>query len=87
MCGVLLAVCNFAKVMIFDGVSASLAAVVCITLLATVMLAKLVGSALPLAARAVGLDPAVMASPLITTIVDALSLVVYFFVASMLLSL
>lgn len=87
MCGLLLAVCNFAKVMIFDGVSVSLAAVICITLLATVMLAKLVGAALPLAARAVGLDPAVMASPLITTVVDALSLVVYFFVASMLLGL
>ena len=60
-------------------------AVVCLTLAVTVVLAKLVGSSLPLLAKAVKLDPAVMASPFISTIVDALSLLVYFLFAQLLL--
>ena len=60
-------------------------AVVSLALLVTVLLAKLVGAALPLAAKAVKLDPAVMASPFITSIVDALSLLVYFLFAKLLL--
>lgn len=58
-----------------------IALVVCITLAATVLLAKVVGCTLPILAKRVGFDPAVMASPFITTIVDALALLVYFRVA------
>ena len=61
--------------------------VVCLALAVTVVLAKVVGCLLPMAAKAVKLDPAVMASPFITTIVDALSLLVYFLFARMLLNL
>ena len=60
-------------------------AVVCLTLCVTVVAAKLVGCALPMAAKALKLDPAVMASPFISTIVDALSLLVYFLFAKAML--
>ena len=61
--------------------------VVCLTLGVTVVIAKVVGCALPLLAKRLGFDPAVMASPFITTIVDALSLLVYFLFATMLLGI
>ena len=61
--------------------------VVCLALLVTVISAKLVGAVLPIAAKRIKLDPAVMASPFITTIVDALSLLVYFYFAKLLLKI
>lgn len=85
--GLTLAVCNFAKLLIVDGVNTDVALVVCFTLVLTVVIAKVVGCSLPLAAKKVGFDPAVMASPFITTIVDALSLVVYFQLAKMILNI
>ncbi len=85
--GLTLAVCNFAKLLIVDGVNTDVALVVCFTLVLTVIIAKVVGCSLPLAAKKVGFDPAVMASPFITTIVDALSLVVYFQLAKMILNI
>ena len=87
LCGLTLAVCNLAKLMLFDRVSFPVAMVVCLTLLCTVIASKLVGSALPMLAKKVGFDPAVMASPLITTVVDVLSLLIYFQTASMILGL
>lgn len=87
LCGLTLAVCNFGKLMLFDKVSWLVALTVCLTLLVTIIIAKIIGSALPLLAKKVGFDPAVMASPFITTIVDAVSLIVYFNVATLLLSL
>ncbi len=87
LCGLTLAVCNFAKVLLIDRVSVYVAAVVCFTLVATVFVAKLVGCALPMAAKRAGFDPAVMASPFITTIVDAISLLIYFRIATILLGL
>lgn len=87
ICGIVLAVCNFARLMIFDKVSVMVAVVVCATLVLTVLFAKLVGCTLPLLAKQVGFDPAVMASPFITTIVDAISLVVYFNIAVRLLGI
>ena len=68
-------------------VTASVAAVVCITMALTVLVAKIVGCTLPMLAKKLGFDPAVMASPFITTIVDALSLLVYFGIATSLLKL
>lgn len=93
VCGTTLAAANFAKIMLFDnlvlksGISMSVALVVCLTILFTVIIAKLVGCTLPLFAKKCGFDPAVMASPFITTIVDAVSLVVYFQMATLLLHL
>ena len=68
------------------GVTPLVALVVCLALLLTVVIAKLVGCSLPMLAKKLGFDPAVMASPFITTIVDALSLLIYFFIATRLLS-
>ena len=64
-----------------------MAAIVCMTLVVVVLIAKVIGCVLPLTAEHIGFDPAVMASPFITTIVDALSLLVYFGIAKALLSL
>lgn len=89
LCGLALALVNFVKIMLFNEVQGNptVAAIVCLTLFVTVVFAKFVGCVLPLAAKKIGFDPAVMASPFITTIVDALSLLVYFNIASALLSL
>ncbi len=87
LCGLTLAACNFLKLMLLDRVNLTVAAVVCLTLVAAVVIAKVVGCVLPMAAKRVGFDPAVMASPFITTIVDALSLMIYFRIAAALLGL
>lgn len=87
LCGLTLALCNFAKLLVIDRVGVQVASVVCITLLMAVMVAKIVGSTLPMVAKKIGMDPAVMASPFITTIVDAISLLIYFRVASLVLGL
>lgn len=87
LCGGTLAAANFLKLLFFDRVSAQVASVVCLTLLVTVVIAKFVGCTLPMLAKRVGFDPAVMASPFITTIVDAISLLVYFKIASVLLGI
>lgn len=87
LCGITLAVANFAKLMFIDRVSLQVAAVVCITLVAVVLIAKIVGCTLPMFAKKLGFDPAVMASPFITTIVDAISLLIYFNIATSLLGL
>ncbi len=85
--GVTLAVTNFGKLMIVDQVTPTVAAVVCLTLVVTVFVAKLVGCSLPMFAKKLGFDPAVMASPFITTIVDALSLLIYFEFATLILGI
>lgn len=71
--------------MLFDQVGMRVAAVVCFTLIAAVAIAKMIGCSLPVLAKRLGFDPAVMASPFITTIVDALSLVIYFAIATKIL--
>ena len=85
LCGLSLAVVNFAKLLLLDRVGAQVALVVSLTLVVTVVAAKFIGCTLPLLAKKIGFDPAVMASPLITTIVDALALLTYFGIASSLL--
>ena len=85
LCGVTLSAANFVKLMLFDRVAVQVAFVICITLVVTVFVAKIVGCSLPMLAKKIGFDPAVMASPFITTIVDALSLVIYFQIATVLL--
>ncbi|MBR3870387.1 MAG: magnesium transporter [Clostridia bacterium] len=89
LCGLTLGVCNFAKIMLVDRlifkqseITLTVALVISLTLLIAVIAAKIVGSCLPLMAKKVKLDPAVMASPFITTIVDAVALVAYFKIAS-----
>ncbi|MBQ8689742.1 MAG: magnesium transporter [Clostridia bacterium] len=88
-CGVALGAVAFGKVLLVDGlimnnptVTVEVALIVAVTLALTILIAKIIGSMLPMVAAKIGFDPAVMASPFITTIVDALSLVVYFFIAS-----
>lgn len=87
ICGLTLAICNFFKLIWFDRVTAMVSFVVCLSLFLTVLFAKIIGAILPILADKVKLDPAVMANPIITTIVDAGSLFVYFQVASMILGL
>ena len=81
-CGATLSVAYFAKLMLFDRVGLGVAAVVCLTLIVAMAIAKMIGCSLPVLAKRLGFDPAVMASPFITTIVDALSLVIYFAIAT-----
>ena len=94
LCGIALAVVCFVKIWLVDRlllgnpqITLGIDAVVCLALLVTVVAAKIVGAGLPMVAKRLGLDPAVMASPFITTIVDALSLLVYFLFARLLLNL
>ena len=87
LCGLTLSICNFVKLLLFDRVTVQVALVVCITLAVTVLMAKIIGCTLPILAKKIGFDPAVMASPFITTIVDAISLIVYFRVASIFLGI
>ena len=94
MCGLALAALCFGKIMLVDrlilgntDVTLMVALVVCLTMAITILCAKIVGCSLPMLAKKMGFDPAVMASPFITTIVDALSLLVYFGIAKALLSL
>ncbi|MBR5948973.1 MAG: magnesium transporter [Clostridia bacterium] len=86
MCGVTLAILCFGKATLLDknppALALNVALTVSGTLLITVVLAKFFGCTLPMLVKKIGLDPAVMASPMITTIVDALSLIIYFLIAS-----
>lgn len=94
MCAASLGVVTFAKVMLIDGlllsnsaVTLTVSLVVALSLSLTIIVAKIIGATLPLIAKKIGLDPAVMASPLITTLVDAISLVVYFFISRIILAI
>lgn len=87
LCGLTLAVCNFAKLLLFDRLAMPVALVICLTLIVTIFCAKVIGCTLPMVAHRIGFDPAVMASPFITTIVDAISLLVYFQFATHILGL
>lgn len=94
LCGLTLGLVEFVKLTVFDSlilgneaITVSVAFAVSLTICLTVILAKLVGSSLPIIAQKLGFDPAVMASPFITTVVDALSLIVFFTIASSILNL
>ena len=94
MCGVSLALVCFAKIWLVDhllfgnqDITLMVDLVVCCALCVTVVVAKIVGCLLPIGAKALNLDPAVMASPFISTIVDALSLLVYFLFANLILGI
>ncbi len=92
LCGLTLAAANFFKLMFFDlrnydgkGEPVLIALVVSLTIFGTIVMAKIVGSSLPLLAKKIGFDPAVMANPLISTVCDSLSLLIYFAVALLIL--
>ena len=94
LCAVTLASVNAVKLFLIDnlllnnldvGQATREIVVVCVTLFFSVIVAKLIGCILPILAKKIGFDPAVMASPLITTIVDAVSLLIYFGIASLIL--
>ncbi len=82
LCGLTLACTNFVKLMVLDKLPLLIALIICLTLVITVTFAKMMGCVLPMVAQRIGFDPAVMASPLITTIVDAVSLTIYFTIAT-----
>lgn len=93
LCGITLAAVNFGKMLLVDrlllhndGVTLTVAAVVSLSIVFIVMFAKVVGSVLPIAAEKLGVDPAVMANPLISTITDAVSLLIYFEIAKLTIS-
>ena len=85
--GLALAAVNFLRMMIFTSAGTMVSLTVSVTMLCTVVIAMAVGCLLPMGAKRLGLDPAVMASPMITTIVDACSLLIYFMIASAMLGL
>ncbi|MBQ1620191.1 MAG: magnesium transporter, partial [Oscillospiraceae bacterium] len=93
VCGATLAAANFLKIMFLDRlvfhnpITVTIAFVICATMLLTVVCAKVIGCVLPLLAKKMGFDPAVMSSPFITTLVDAVSLLIYFRFASVLLGI
>ena len=94
LCGISLAAVSFGKILLIDrlllgndDITILVALTVCVTMAVVVLAAKLIGCTLPMLADKLGLDPAVMSSPFITTIVDALSLLIYFAVASSLLGI
>lgn len=87
ICGLTLAFCNFLKLIYIDSIAMDVSLVISITLVLTIFLAKVIGSILPIFAEKFKMDPAVMASPLITTIVDAGSLMIYFKIACILLNI
>ena len=86
-CGVTLAAANFLKLIFFDKVTIPIAIVVCLTLVCAVIIAKFIGCTLPIVAKGLGFDPAVMASPFITTIVDVISLLVYMTISTRVLNI
>ncbi len=94
VCGITLASINFVKILLLDGmllhndgITVPVAAVVCLTMVCTIICAKCVGCILPILAEKLGFDPAVMASPFLTTIVDAISLLIYFQFARVILQI
>ena len=87
ICGLTLGVACVIKIILLDGVDLEIAIVVAITTVITVIMAKLIGCSLPILVKKLGFDPAVVVSPFITTVVDAMSLMIYFQIASMLLGL
>ncbi len=94
LCGVILGAVNFGKILLVDGwmlqnpeIDVWISLVVSLTLVVTIIVAKIIGCSLPMIAKKLHLDPAVMASPFITTIVDVVSLLVYFWIATAILNI
>ncbi len=85
LCGLLLGAVNFVRLLIFDNVTLSVNLTVSLTMAVIVVVAKGIGCTLPMLAKKIGFDPAIMAGPLITTVVDAISLLIYFKIATLLL--
>ena len=87
VCGLTLGIAGIIKIILIDNVSLTVGIVVALTLIVTVIMAKIIGCSLPILVKRLGFDPAVVVSPFITTVVDALSLFLYFQIASALLNL
>jgi magnesium transporter len=85
--GIGLAILNFISLIFFSHYPLDISLIVSVTLIATITVAKLIGSSLPILAKKIGLDPAIMANPMISTILDALVLITYFSICSMALGI
>ena len=82
LCGITLSLACFAKCMLLDGTSFLVALTICLTVICAVFIAKITASCLAMTVSKLHLDPAVVASPMLTTIIDAISLLVYFSIAT-----
>jgi len=82
ICGAVLSLCNFLKLIFIDQRPVDVSIVVCLTILCAVFFAKLLASTLTMLIKRLNLDPAVVASPMLTTVIDALSLLIYFTIAT-----
>ncbi|MBR2794439.1 MAG: magnesium transporter [Solobacterium sp.] len=82
LCGITLSIACFAKCMLLDGTSVMVAITICLTVICAVFIAKIVASCLAITVSKMHLDPAVVASPMLTTIIDAISLLIYFSIAT-----
>lgn len=87
LCGLTLAACNFVKMLLIEHVTVTVAFVVSMTIFLVVIVAKIAGASLPILVKKIGMDPAVLASPLLSTIVDAISLLIYFEIATFVLGI
>ena len=85
--GLTLGIASIGKLLVIDGTTLEIAIVVSITLFVTILIAKIIGCALPILVKKIGFDPAVVVSPFITTVVDAVCLIIYFQIASIFLHL
>jgi magnesium transporter len=85
LCGMVLGLINFIRIYLMNGKNALLSLTVTLSLLCTIMMAKALGCVLPMAAKKLKLDPAIMAAPLLTTLIDGTALIVYFTIARLLL--
>ncbi|MDD4565325.1 MAG: magnesium transporter [Eubacteriales bacterium] len=85
--GLLLSILNFAKIFFLDGEGSLIALTVCSSMLIVIMIAKIIGGLLPMAAKRIGIDPALMASPMITSLTDMISVVTYFALATLILGI
>ena len=85
--GMVLSMINFLKIILIDGQSVLIASTVCLSMLLIVVFAKLIGSLVPMTAKKIGIDPALMANPMISSVTDMISVLTYFFLAAMLLGI
>ena len=85
--GFILSAFNFAKIMLIDGESAAIALTVALSMIIVIIFAKLIGGLLPMAAKRIGVDPALMATPMISSLTDMVSSCIYLFTASIILGI
>lgn len=82
LCGLTLTVFNFAKLMLLDRLPLQVALIVCTALFCAILVSKMIGCALPMLAKKIGFDPTLVSTPIVTTIVDVVSILIYVLIAT-----